>query len=356
MIRPRCSGNRLSRTSLALLAAVFFATLLSSCDIRLSPTPTPTITPTATLIPTPTRPPTPTPPPLGTPGNPIIIGFVSEAADPVAIQSGEASADRLTQLAGYEIRALAFADYDSLLNEMDDRHVHIAWLPPFTYLIARNRGFADAGLVANHFGTYSYGFSIMANPESQFTTYFDPLINQPTGPADLALTQLQERKPCWVDQTSASGYVAPLGLLAQLGLTLQEPVFTTSHSATVRALYIKGICDFGATYATIGDPRTGDSLLVDLPDVMDHVVILWQSDAVIPNTNVTFHTELPADMRQRITDALLEYIRTPEGKSTLTTALNYDVEAFKIIDDRYYDNLRSFQGASGIFLRTLLGK
>ena len=284
------------------------------------------------------------------------MGFVSETSDPVAIQNGEAAADQLTLLAGYDIRALAFSDYDSLLNEMDDSHVHLAWLPPFTYLVARNRGFADAGLVANHFGTYSYGFYIMANAETNLTTYYDPLTNLSTGPAELALTQLQEMKPCWVDQQSASGYIAPLGLLAQLGLTLQSPVYTTSHSATVRALYIKGICDFGATYATIGDPRTGDSMLTDLPDVMDHVVIIWQSDPVIPNTNMTFSTELPADMRQRITDALFEYVRTPEGRQTLTTALNYDIEALKIIDDRYYDTLRSYQGASGIFLRTLVGE
>jgi phosphonate transport system substrate-binding protein len=284
------------------------------------------------------------------------MGFVSESNDPLAIQSGEAAADQLASRASYDLRALAFTDYDSLLNEMDGGRVHLAWLPPFTYLVARNRGFADAGLVTNHFGTYGYGFSILANADSGFTTFFDPEANQSTGSAEAALVQLQEKQPCWVDQQSASGYVAPLGLLNQLGLSLQVPAFTASHSATVRALYVKGICDFGAVYATVGDPRTGDSILLDLPDVVDQVVVIWQSDPVIPNTNLTFSVDLPADMRQRITDALLEYIRTPEGSSSLSTALNYEVEGLKIIDDRYYDIFRSYQEASGIFLRTLLGK
>lgn len=341
-----------------LYAIICILTIIGTagCGVRLETPPAPTPTVTAAPSPTPLSSPSPTPPPLGSAANPVIMGFVSEETDAFAIRQGEAYADQIQGRAGYHLRALAFTDYDSLLNEMADFHVHMAWLPPFTYLVARNRGFADAGLMTNHFGTYSYGFSIMVNPESGFITFFDPLTNQSTGSAEAALLQLQEKKPCWVDEQSPSGYVAPLGLLAQLGLTLQEPAFTTSHSSTVRALYIKGICDFGAVYATIGDPRTGDSLLTDLPDVMDHVVILWQSDPVIPNTNLTFSRQLPADMRQRFTDAIMEYIHTPDGKVLLSDALNYDVEALQIIDDRYYDTLRSYQEASGIFLRTLLGK
>jgi len=121
-------------------------------------------------------------------------------------------------------------------------------------------------------------------------------------------------------------------------------------------LYVEGVCDFGATYATFGDPRTAASLLQELPDVMGKVIIIWQSDPVIPNLNVTVSTELPANLRQKVVESLINYVKTEEGKTVISAANSYDIEDLELVDDSTYDALRGYVEASEIPLRSLIGK
>jgi len=268
----------------------------------------------------------------------------------------DALADELTRTTGITVQGWILPTYEELLQAIDQREVHFAWLPPFTYIVAHNRGVANVALVSNHFGVTGYGFQILAHVESPFVSFFDPLTNQSIGDAQSALPQFQDRRPCWVDPQSASGYVVPLGAFAQLGLTLQEGVITLDPGSTIRALYVKGVCDFGATYATFGDPRTETSILQELPDVMSKVIVIWQSDPVIPNLNVTVSTALPTNLRQKIVDGLINTVKTEEGKAVISAANGYDIEDLEIVDDSMYDALRGYVEASGIPLRSLIGK
>jgi phosphonate transport system substrate-binding protein len=124
-----------------------------------------------------------------------------------------------------------------------------------------------------------------------------------------------------------------------------------------RALYIKGICDFGATFGLLGDPRTASAVIEDLPDAQQRVIILWQSEPIIPTLSVAFHPDVPLDVRRRLTQSLQDAVREKEI-STVLSRLNggYDIQNFKIVDDSVYDPLRAAIAVLGVDLSSFLGK
>lgn len=130
-------------------------------------------------------------------------------------------------------------------------------------------------------------------------------------------------------------------MLANTSTLTLDPVFAYDYSAIVRALYIREICDFGVGYALIGDPRNASDIIQDIPDAQDVVVVIWQTNGIIPNINLSASPNLPLHIRHRLQEALLDLPENPEGLPLLSTALNYDVEALKTVTDQFYTPLRA---------------
>lgn len=337
-----------------LILACCMAGIFSGC---LSATPTITPGPLTTSTPTPLPTGTPTPMPLGDPTNPLVMGVIITTNDPIAANAGEQLAAQMAEITKLSIEARSFNDYRALLDAMADRQIHIAWLPPLTYIYASRLGIAQVALLANNFGVYAYGTQFLANADSGFTIYFDPLSGLNSADAATALAQFTGKRPCWVDPGSAAGYIAPYGLLLTNGIEPGEPAFSQSHAAVVRSLYIKGVCDFGATFSISGDPRTASAVLDDLPQAMDRIPIIWRSDAIIPNLNLSYIAGLPENRVKDLNGAILKIAETPDGLALLTlSANNYQVDALKTVEDNLYDPLRDLVRATGINLSDLIGK
>lgn len=333
---------------------VTFVLLVSACGTGQTRTvaATPTLTLTATFPPTLT----PTPVPLGKPENPFVIGLVNENDDPQMDAAANELAIQISSRSGLSVRGLVYPSYNTLLDDLSFGKVHITWLPPLTYLFASQRGLAEVALLTNHFGVYLYGTQFLANVESNFAPFHDPIsgLNQVDGPT--ALAQFQDMRPCLVEPRSAAGYILPAGLLRQAGVINAPAVMTQSHPAVVRALYVKGICDFGATYAISGDPRTASSVQQDLPTATSRVIIIWRSDPVIPNLNLSYIAGLSESSRQALSTAFLDLSRTPEGKGLLSlSAGNYQIEEMKAINDEIYNPLRSAAEVLELDLREMIG-
>jgi phosphonate transport system substrate-binding protein len=234
--------------------------------------------------------------------------------------------------------------------------VHVTALPPLTYLLAHQQGSADVMLVANHFGSFGYGTQILAHADSGFFSYFDTKTNLNTADALTALQQFSGGRPCWVEPQSLAGYVLPWGIFTEQGISLQPGALLQTHSAVIRALYVQGICDFGATYATPGDPRTSSAVLDDLDDALSKVFIVWRSDAIIPNTNISIYPGFPALFSRSLGDALLNLAKSEDGKILLSKSFDYEIEDFKKVDDTYYEPLRYFAALAELDLSQMLGK
>jgi phosphonate transport system substrate-binding protein len=337
---------------------LFLGLIITACSVSVQPTPTETANPqptaTATFIPLPTV--TPTPLPLGIDTNPLILGIVSETSDPKALAAASQITKSIQQLTGYVITARSYPSYDLLVSEMSVGKVHIAFLPPLTYLYAKQLGFANVELLTNHFGVYQYGSRFFANVASHFQSYYDPNSDRATADAVTALTQLKGKIPCWVDSTSPSGYVVPMGIFKGQNIELADGAFLASPVGVIRALYITGICDFGVTFSTTGDPRTSTSVTQDLTDVLNRVVIIWQTDPIIPNLNLSFHPSIQPDMRDDLIYGFRDLLKDDTGKAALSTASNYEILDFKQVDDTIYDPLRALVRQTGLDLLSLVGR
>ncbi len=325
--------------SLLLVASM----LLTACA--------PSATPTATEPPPPPPPPPPAteapteppPPALGTAENPLIMALAPSANTQELIAGGEAIAAKLTELTGYTITTTVPTNYAALVEAMGSGNAHIGWLPTVPYIVAYEKGYATVGLVTLRNAADHYAFQVVVNADriaaGDFTAYYDPATAANTADAATALAQFDGKRPCYTDPLSSSGYLVPAGFFATTGVKTKAGAWVQGHPTVIKSVYLspKGdICDFGTTYV---DART--AVTKDYPDVNDKVVIVWVSDPVIPNDTVSFIASLPADIRQKLVDALLQIASTDDGLQLLKNG-GYSIGGLKAIDDSFYDEFRVY--------------
>jgi phosphonate transport system substrate-binding protein len=279
---------------------------------------------------------------LGTAENPVVLAFAPSMTSQQITESGGPLADALSEMTGYVIETSIPTSYAALIEAMGSGNAHIALFPTFAYLIAHDKGYADVGLVVERYGATSYGSQIVAARSSGFTSYFDSETNENTADAATALAQFEGKKPCWTDPLSTSGYIIPAGILADLGITTQQGAFVIGHPTVVTALNAGGICDFGATFI---DVRTNPTLQEQIPDVMDKIDVIWRTDAIIPNDNISFATSMSPEMVAKFKDAFLTLSSTEEGKAILKAI--YEFESVHEVDDTFYDPFRVYIQAAG---------
>lgn len=304
--------------------------------------------PQATAAPTqaPTQPPAPTDTPaptFGTADNPIVVAFEPSGTSQQITAGGQALLDLLSKETGLTFKGVIPTSYAALTEAMGSGNAQIGWMATFAYILAHQKGYANVALITQRFGSDHYGSQFIANVDSGFT----PAPDQPGTEAELdTLLQFKGKKACFADPESTSGYVIPLIFLKKAGLTdadIPDPVFAGGHTQVVQALYDGGICDYGASFV---DARS--NIATDHPDVNDKVVVIYQTEALIPNDNMSYAPDMPQDLQDQITAAMMKIADTEEGK----TALNdlYQIGGLTKVDDTAYDQFRSYLQASGIDL------
>jgi phosphonate transport system substrate-binding protein len=322
---------------------VVLAMALAACGPAATPTAAPTEPPTVA----PTEAPAPA---LGTPENPLIMALAPSATTQELQTGGDAIAAKLSEMTGYTIKTVVPTNYAAMIEAMGAGQAHIGWLAPVQYIVAHGKGYADVALATIRNGSDHYGFQYVANAAAGFTSYYDAATGKNTAEASVALAQFADKKPCWTDPLSSSGYILPSGQLASLGIKTKSGAWVQGHPTVIKSVYLspKGeICDFGATFI---DARS--NVAADFPDVNDKVVIIWVSDPFIPNDNVSFSSGVPADMREKLTQALLDLAGTEEGIALLKSG-GYSIQGLKAADDTFYDQFRVYLEASGIDPTTL---
>jgi phosphonate transport system substrate-binding protein len=328
------------RLTFALVAmAISLSLILAAC----APTPAPTEAPPAPTeaMPEPTA--APAMPEYGTADHPIVIAFEPSQNTDQILASGQALIDLLTAETGLTFEGTVPTSYAALTEAMGSGNAQIGWMATFAYILAHQKGYADAALITNRFGSDHYGAQFIASPDAGFEV--SP--NVPGTEADFGiLRQFKGKKVCFADEQSTSGHVVPLIFLKKAGLTdadIPEPVYAGGHTAVVEAIYAGGICDYGTTFV---DARTGATK--DHPDVNDKVIVVFQTEALIPNDNMSYAPDMPQELRDKITAAMVKIAGTEEGKKALGDL--YQIAAVVPVDDTAYDAFRSYLDAAGVDL------
>jgi len=310
-------------------------------------TPAPTSTPLA--VSTPTVTPQPTLPP-GSVKNPLLLALApsTRPADDV-ITAANGLAAKLEALTGYHFVAVAPPSEAGLVKLLNAGNVNIAALSPLAYLAAYNNNGARAALASTKKGEAFYGAQFIARASDNYDVFFDPIRAQNIADAPEALRQFKDKKPCWSDAASSSGYVIPLGVLNQAEVQTRPGAFVEGQPTVVRAVYAGGICDFGATYI---DARENPTLEADYPDVKDRVDIIWRIPAIIPYDLIVFSANVTPDVERSLLRAFVDIMTTPDGRALVQKI--YGMDELQIVQDAVYEDFRSYVKDSGLNLNELM--
>jgi phosphate/phosphite/phosphonate ABC transporter binding protein len=307
-------------------------------------TPTPVgLSPTSTQVPV-------APSELGTEKNPLIIALIpSTQPSAELIAAGNVIAAFIEKRTGYKVVTNIPATQNDLVSALDKGNAHVASLSPFAYLLARENDSVTAMLASTHESQMFYGAQFIANRDSNFISYYNAALDENTAESAEALAQFLDKKPCWSDATSPSGYIVPLGLLNQAEVQIRSAAFLEGHPSVVRAVYAENICDFGATFI---DARQSATLEAKYPDVMEKIVVIWRVPKMIPYENISLSKLVPIEMRRVIQRAFIDLMLTPEGKTAIQTA--YGMDEIQIAEDALYDDFALYVKDSGLSLTDLI--
>jgi phosphonate transport system substrate-binding protein len=266
---------------------------------------------------------------LGTEENPIIWSFVPSGEMERVASGAQSVADLLHDATGLYFKTNVATEYAGVIEALssDPPEAHMASLATFAYVLAADRGVAEAALVSVRYGSPTYNGQIIARADSGISR----------------VSQLEGRTFARPDPLSTSGWIIPMLTMRAAGIDpdsdLDEIVDAGSHDSVVAAVY-NGDVDAGATYV---DARS--RIEEDYPDVMEEVVVI-EVTTDIPNDGVQFSPVIPDELREQIVEALLGIAETEEGKNALNTA--YQWAGLERHDDTFYDPFRQVLQASGL--------
>ena len=241
-------------------------------------------------------------PALGSAENPIKMGIVPFIETQQMVQNMQPFLALLEKETGYKYTFDAPTSYAVLIEGMGADRVDVGWYGPLAYVLANQKYGAQVIAVSvNSQNATSYRSEILVRADSPIKTVAD----------------LKGKKFAWVDPASASGYLYPRALIAQVGdpdTFFSQQIFAGGHDKAVIALYNEQV-DGAATYE--GARQTVEKTL---PDVMQKTRVIATS-ANIPNDNVAVRKGLPPEVVQRLRDGLLKVTSTEDGKIALKKAI-----------------------------------
>jgi len=273
--------------------------------------------------------------PLGTEENPLIWALVPSGETEDVLAGFDAVTDIIYEETGLVIDAFVATEYVGVIEALaaDPPKAHIASLATFAYLVAAERGVAEAELVAVRYGAPYYTGQIFVRSDSGIT--------------DIA--ELGGKTFCRPDEYSTSGWIIPSITLQAAGVDLDtlNIVDAGSHDASVIGVY-NGDCDAGSSFV---DARS--SVSDEYPDVMDVLTVINES-VEIPNDGVQYSPVVPREIRDQINGVLLRIDEIPGAVEALEQA--YEWTELAAFGDDFYDPFRNVLSAAGVNIEDYLGE
>jgi len=266
---------------------------------------------------------------LGTEENPIIWALVPSGETDTVLAGFQGVVDIIFEETGLVVEPFVATEYAGVIEAMssDPPNAHMASLATFAYMLASERGVAEAELVSIRFGSASYNGQIFVRTDSGITSV-----------ADLA-----GKTFCGVDPLSTSGWIIPSITLAAYGVNpdtdLAGVVYAGSHDAAVSAVY-NGECDAGSSFV---DARS--NLTEDYPDIMEAMTVIEVS-VDIPNDGVQYHPSVSRELRDQINGVLLTIHESEAGAEAIFQA--YEWTELALRDDSFYEPFRQILDAAGV--------
>jgi phosphonate transport system substrate-binding protein len=253
----------------------------------------------------------------------VTIGLIPSEDSQAMIESSKQVLDDLQAKIGMPVVPFVATDYNGIIEALRSGKLDVAYLGPFSYVLATSVADVEAFSVAvtKKTGQSAYKSVILARKDSGIHS----------------LADLKGHTFAFVDPSSASGHLFPKAGLEQAGFApdtlFKRVIFSGSHDASILAVENKKV-----DAAAVAD-RTFASAVAKGVVKQDDFEIVWSSKP-IPESPMVWRKALDPELKKKVADALASIKDVPWGDQGVlngfqpTTDASYDVvrETAKVLD------------------------
>ena len=260
---------------------------------------------------------------------PLTIGLIPAEDSQAMVQSSQQVLDSLQQQLGMPVKPFVATDYNGVIEALRSKKLDVAYLGPFSYVLANQVAGVEAFAVAvtKKTGQSAYKSVIIARKDSGLAKTAD----------------LKGHTFAFVDPTSASGHLFPKAGLLQAGYDpetfFSRVIFSGSHDASILAVANKKV-----DAAAVAD-RILASAVASGQVKQSDLEIVWSSNP-IPESPMVWRKDLDPALKARIAKALANVKDLPWGDQGM-------LNGFQPTNDAAYDVVRDTAKALKLDLRSM---
>lgn len=217
----------------------------------------------------------------------LTIGLIPAEDSQAMIESSRQVLDELQKQLGMPVKPFVATDYNGVIEALRSRKLDVAYLGPFSYVLASSVANVEAFAVAEtkKTGQSSYKSLILASKDSGLR----------------AVSDLKGKNFAFVDPSSASGHLFPKAGLQQMGIEPEQlfgrVIFSGSHDASILAVANKKV-----DAAAVAD-RIFATAVAKGQVKQDDFVVLWSSRP-IPESPMVWRKDLDPALKEKLARAL----------------------------------------------------
>jgi phosphonate transport system substrate-binding protein len=253
----------------------------------------------------------------------LTIGLIPSEDSQAMIESSKQVLDDLQAKIGMPVVPFVATDYNGIIEALRSGKLDVAYLGPFSYVLATSVADVEAFSVAvtKKTGQSAYKSVILARKDSGIHS----------------LADLKGHTFAFLDPSSASGHLFPKAGLEQAGFApdslFKRVIFSGSHDASILAVENKKV-----DAAAVADRIFASSVAKGVVK-QDDFEIVWSSKP-IPESPMVWRKALDPVLKKKVADALASIKDVPWGDQGVlngfqpTTDASYDVvrETAKVLD------------------------
>jgi len=210
----------------------------------------------------------------------IFVNIPAEDAES-EVKNWQPLMDYLSATLSRPVELMFVTDYAAATEALKYGHADIVRYGSFSYVLAEQE--VDIIPIAS-----------VANDDGTLMSYQSYIITR----ADSGIISLEGATLAYVDIGSTTGYLAPATYLKKNNIELGKVFYAGTHPAVIEAVK-NGTVDAGAIASTRWTAAVEQGVIE-----ADELYILWKSP-LIPRGPMVVRADMPIELRQAITDALI---------------------------------------------------
>jgi phosphonate transport system substrate-binding protein len=255
------------------------------------------------------------------------VGLIPSEDSRAMLAQSKDILDAVEKNLGMKVQGFVATDYNGVIEALRAKHLDIAYLGPFSYVLATTVTPVEAFVIAE---TAKAG-----------RTYYHSQIITLASSGIKDINDLKGRNFAFVDPASTSGYAFPLAGLLKAGIEpkrdFKTVIFTGAHDANAVA-----VANGKVDAATIAD-RILDAAIAKGHIKAEQIKVVWRS-APIPESPMVWRKDLPEDLKVKVKAAFL-------AVKDLNWSDQGKLNGFRETNDQAYDVVRETAKLANIDLK-----